>query len=35
MYVARAEAPGASLVTTDARLAGAAGPRCPLEVLTG
>ncbi len=32
LYVALAEALGATLVTTDARLAAAAGPQCPIEV---
>ncbi|WP_052669019.1 type II toxin-antitoxin system VapC family toxin [Nitriliruptor alkaliphilus] len=32
MYVALAEALGATLLTTDARLARANGPRCPIEV---
>jgi predicted nucleic acid-binding protein len=32
-YVALAEALGATLVTADARLQGAAGPRCAIEVL--
>ena len=32
-YVALAEMAGASLLTTDRRLAGASGPRCPIEVL--
>jgi predicted nucleic acid-binding protein len=32
MYVALAEALGATLVTIDARLASAKGPRCPIEV---
>ncbi|MDY7104108.1 MAG: type II toxin-antitoxin system VapC family toxin [Actinomycetota bacterium] len=33
MYVALAEVFDATLLTTDARLAGAVGPRCPIEVL--
>lgn len=33
-YVALAEALGAPLVTADAWLAGAPGPRCPVELLT-
>lgn len=33
-YVALAEMAGAPLLTTDRRLAGASGPRCPIEVLT-
>jgi predicted nucleic acid-binding protein len=33
-YVALAEALGASLVTSDARLAGAPGLRCAVDVLT-
>ena len=33
MYVALAEALGAPLITTDRRLAGAAGIRCVVEVL--
>ncbi len=33
MYVALAEALGAILVTTDRRLAAAAGPTCPIEVV--
>jgi predicted nucleic acid-binding protein len=33
MYVALAEALGANLLTTDARLAAATGPRCVIEVL--
>jgi predicted nucleic acid-binding protein len=33
MYVALAEALGASLVTADRRLAVANGPRCPIEVV--
>lgn len=33
-YVALAEVAGAPLLTTDRRLAGASGPRCPIEVLT-
>ncbi|GIW19905.1 MAG: ribonuclease VapC9 [Chloroflexota bacterium] len=33
LYVALAEALGASLVTLDARLARADGPRCPIEVV--
>lgn len=32
-YVALAEALGCALVTSDQRLAGAPGPRCPIEVL--
>ncbi|MGI8778253.1 MAG: type II toxin-antitoxin system VapC family toxin [Acidimicrobiales bacterium] len=32
-YVALAEALGATLVTLDARLAAAPGPRCPIEVV--
>jgi len=32
-YVALAEALGATLVTSDARLAAASGPRCAMEVL--
>jgi predicted nucleic acid-binding protein len=32
MYVALAEALGATLLTTDARLPRAAGPRCPIEL---
>lgn len=32
-YVALAEALNATLVTLDARLAGAPGPRCPIEVV--
>ncbi|HET9692632.1 MAG TPA: type II toxin-antitoxin system VapC family toxin [Acidimicrobiales bacterium] len=32
-YVALAEALGATLLTADARLAGAPGPRCPIEVV--
>jgi predicted nucleic acid-binding protein len=32
-YVALAEALGATLVTLDARLAAATGPRCPIEVV--
>lgn len=35
LYVALAEALEATLVTTDARLARAAGLRCPVEVLSG
>jgi predicted nucleic acid-binding protein len=34
-YVALAEALGATLLTGDRRLAGAAGPRCRIELLTG
>lgn len=34
MYVALAEALGATLLTTDARLARAAGPRCAIEVVS-
>jgi predicted nucleic acid-binding protein len=33
MYVALAEALGAVLLTTDRRLAAAAGPTCPIEVV--
>lgn len=33
MYVALAEALGATLVTTDERLAGATGPTCPIDVV--
>ena len=33
MYVALAEALGATLVTTDRRLAGATGPECEIEAL--
>ncbi|HEU5001260.1 MAG TPA: PIN domain-containing protein [Actinomycetota bacterium] len=33
MYVALAEALGAALLTADARLAAAVGPRCPIEVV--
>jgi len=33
MYVALAEALDATLITTDARIARAAGPRCRIEVL--
>ena len=33
LYVALAEALGATLVTTDGRLAGAPGPRCPIDVV--
>jgi predicted nucleic acid-binding protein len=33
MYVALAEALGATLVTTDRRLAAANGPACPIEVI--
>ncbi len=33
MYVALAEALGATLVTLDRRLAGASGPGCPIEVI--
>ena len=33
MYVALAEVLDAPLLTMDGRLAGAAGPRCPIEVL--
>jgi predicted nucleic acid-binding protein len=33
MYVALAEALDAVLVTTDARLAGAAGPTCQIDVV--
>jgi len=33
LYVALAEALGATLLTTDARLAAAAGPSCPIEVV--
>ena len=32
LYVALAEALGATLLTTDARLGAASGPRCPIEV---
>jgi predicted nucleic acid-binding protein len=35
MYVALAEALDAVLVTIDARLAGATGPTCPIEVIAG
>lgn len=35
LYVAIAEGFGATLVTTDARLAAAEGPRCRIEVLAG
>lgn len=35
MYVALAEALGATLVTIDRRLAGAPGPACQIEVLGG
>ncbi|MGH3503470.1 MAG: type II toxin-antitoxin system VapC family toxin [Nocardioidaceae bacterium] len=35
MYVALAEALNAVLVTTDERLAAAAGPMCPIEVIGG
>jgi predicted nucleic acid-binding protein len=35
MYVALAELLRATLITTDARLARASGPRCRIEVLTG
>jgi predicted nucleic acid-binding protein len=34
MYVALAEALGCELLTADARLARASGPRCPIRVLT-
>lgn len=34
LYVAAAEALGASLVTGDGRLAAAPGPRCPIELIT-
>lgn len=34
-YVALAEALGCRLVTADARLAGATGPRCPIEIVPG
>lgn len=34
LYVALAEALDATLLTLDARLAGAPGPRCPIEVPT-
>jgi predicted nucleic acid-binding protein len=34
MYVALAEALDATLVTTDARLAGASGPTCAIEVIS-
>lgn len=33
MYIALAEGLGATLLTTDARLARADGPRCPIEVV--
>jgi len=33
LYVALAEALGATLLTTDARLAGASGPTCPIDVV--
>jgi predicted nucleic acid-binding protein len=33
LYVALAEALGATLVTTDARLAAAPGPQCPIDVV--
>jgi predicted nucleic acid-binding protein len=33
-YVALAEAIGAGLLTADARIAGATGPRCEIEVVT-
>lgn len=33
LYVALAEAMGAPLITADARLAAASGPRCPIEVV--
>ena len=33
MYVALAEALGATLITVDERLASAAGPRCAIEVI--
>jgi len=33
-YVALAEALGATLLTLDQRLAGAAGPRCPIDAIT-
>ena len=32
-YVALAEAMQATLLTGDQRLAGASGPRCPIEIL--
>ncbi|MEA2973867.1 MAG: hypothetical protein QOG82_2325 [Actinomycetota bacterium] len=35
LYVALAEALGATLLTTDARLAGASGPTCPIDVVEG
>ena len=35
LYVALAEALGATLLTTDARLAGASGPACPIDVVDG
>jgi predicted nucleic acid-binding protein len=35
MYVALAEALDATLVTTDRRLAGASGPRCPVLAVGG
>jgi len=35
MYVALAESLGGTLLTTDARLARAEGPRCRIEVLAG
>jgi predicted nucleic acid-binding protein len=33
VYVALAEVMGATLITLDVRLAGAQGPRCPVEVV--
>jgi len=35
LYVALAEALGATLITTDARLRSARGPACPIEVIGG
>ena len=35
LYVALAEALEGTLLTADARLAGARGPRCPIEVVPG
>ena len=35
MYVALAETLACSLLTVDAKLAAAPGPRCPIEVITG
>jgi predicted nucleic acid-binding protein len=35
MYVALAETLACSLLTVDAKLAAARGPRCPIEVITG